>query len=95
MFLARVIGNVVSTVKDPGLESRKLLIIQPIGLKGQPDGEPQVALDGAGVGVGEDVFCVGGKEAALLFLPSKVPADIGIVGKVDAAINDGKMMDEK
>ncbi len=95
MFLARVIGNVVSTVKDPGLESRKLLIIQPIGLKGQPDGEPLIALDGAGVGVGEDVFCAGGKEAALLFLPSKVPADIGIVGKVDAAINDGKMMDEK
>ena len=84
MFLARVIGNVVSTVKDPGLESRKLLIIQPIGLEGQPDGEPLVALDGAGVGVGEDVFYVGGKEAAFLFLPSQVPADIGIVGKVDA-----------
>jgi len=84
MFLARVIGNVVSTVKDPGLESQKLLIIQPIGMEGQPDGEPLIALDGAGVGVGEDVFYVGGKEAAFLFLPSKVPADIGIVGKVDA-----------
>ena len=83
--MAKVIGNVVSTMKDPGLESRKLLIIQPIGLKGQPDGEPLIALDGtgAGVGVGEDVFYVGGKEAAFLFLPSKVPADIGIVGKVD------------
>jgi len=74
----------VSTVKDPGLESRKLLIIQPLGLTGQPDGEPLIALDAAGVGVGEDVFYVGGKEAAFLFLPSKVPADIGIVGKVDA-----------
>ncbi|MGH9463687.1 MAG: EutN/CcmL family microcompartment protein [Vicinamibacteria bacterium] len=84
MFLARVIGNVVSTVKDPGLESRKLLIIQPVGLGGEPDGEPLIALDGAGVGVGEDVFYVGGREAAFLFLPSQVPADIGIVGKVDA-----------
>ena len=84
MYLARVIGNVVATVKDPGLESRKLLIIQPLGLTGQPDGEPLVALDGVGVGVGEEVFYVSGKEAALLFLPSKVPADIGIVGKVDA-----------
>jgi ethanolamine utilization protein EutN len=84
VFLAKVIGNVVSTMKDPGLESRKLLIIQPIGLGGQPDGEPLVALDGAGVGVGEDVFYVGGKEAAFLFLPAHVPADIGIVGKVDA-----------
>jgi bacterial microcompartment shell vertex protein len=84
LFLARVIGNVVSTVKDPGLESRKLLIIQPMGLEGKPDGDPLIALDGAGVGVGEDVFYVGGKEAAFLFLPSHVPADIGIVGKVDA-----------
>ncbi|HEX9722687.1 MAG TPA: EutN/CcmL family microcompartment protein [Vicinamibacteria bacterium] len=84
MFLAKVIGNVVSTVKDPGLESRKLLIIQPIGLEGQPDGEPLIALDGVSVGVGEEVFYVGGREAAFLFLPSKVPADIGIVGKVDA-----------
>ncbi len=84
MFLARVIGNVVSTVKDPGLESQKLLIIQPIGPEGRPDGDPLIALDGAGVGVGEDVFYVAGKEAAFLFLPSKVPADIGIVGKVDA-----------
>ena len=84
MFLARVIGNVVATVKDPGLHSRKLLIIQPLGRDGLPEGEPLIALDGVGVGVGEDIFFVKGREASFLFLPSKVPADIGIVGKVDA-----------
>jgi ethanolamine utilization protein EutN len=83
MYLARVVGNVVCTVKDPGLESRKLLIIQPLGLTGEPDGEPLIAIDGAGVGEGEEVFYVGGKEAAFLFHPSQLPADIGIVGKVD------------
>ena len=83
MYLAKVIGNVVSTVKDPGLESRKLLIIQPIDREGQPDGEPLISVDGAGVGIGEEVFYVGGKEAAFLFHPSELPADIGIVGKVD------------
>ena len=84
MFLARVIGNVVATVKDPGLDSRKLLIIQPLGREGLPEGEPLIALDGVGVGVGEDIFFVKGREASFLFLPSNVPADIGIVGKVDA-----------
>jgi ethanolamine utilization protein EutN len=83
MFVARVIGNVVATVKDPGLVSHKLLIIQPLDRKGRPEGDPLIALDGAGVGVGEDVFYVRGKEASFLFLPSKVPADVGIVGKVD------------
>ena len=84
MFVAKVIGNVVATVKDAGLDSQKLLIIQPLSGEGFPEGEPLIALDGVGVGVGEDVFYVKGKEASFLFLPSKVPADVGIVGKVDS-----------
>ncbi len=83
MFVAKVIGNVVATVKDAALVSPKLLVIQPLSGKGVPEGEPLIALDGVGVGVGEEVFCVRGKEASFLFLPSKGPADVGIVGKVD------------
>ena len=83
MFVAKVIGNVVATVKDEGLASHKLLIIQPLSGKGAPEGDPLIALDGVGVGVGEEVFYVRGKEASFLFLPGKVPADVGIVGKVD------------
>lgn len=83
MFVAKVIGNVVATLKDTGLVSRKLLIIQPLSGSGDPEGDSLIALDAVGVGVGEEVFCVRGKEASFLFLPSKVPADVGIVGKVD------------
>ncbi len=83
MFLARVIGNVVATNKDPGLHSQKLLIIQPLTPSRQPVGEPLVALDSASVGMGEDVFYVRGKEASFAFLPQIVPADASIVGKVD------------
>jgi ethanolamine utilization protein EutN len=71
-------------VKDSGLNGQKLLIIQPLTEEKVPDGEPLVALDGAGVGVGEEVFYVRGREASFVFLPSIVPADISIVGKVDA-----------
>lgn len=84
MRLARVIGNVVATVKDPGLAARTLLIIQPLTPTKNPDGAPLVAVDSAGVGVGEEVFFVRGKEASFAFLPDLVPADASIVGKVDS-----------
>jgi microcompartment protein CcmK/EutM len=81
--LAEVIGNVVATVKDEGLDSRTLLVIQPITPSGSAFGEPLVAVDAVGVGVGERVFYVRGKEASFAFLPAHVPADASIVGKVD------------
>ena len=83
MFLAEVVGNVVATLKDPGLDSRRLLVIQPVTSSGSPEGVPLVALDGVGVGVGERVIYVRGKEAAFAFLPDSVPADVSIVGRVD------------
>jgi ethanolamine utilization protein EutN len=82
--LAKVVGTVVATVKDPGLEGRTLLVIQPIGPSGAGTGAPLVAIDGVGVGVGEEVMFVRGREAAFAFLPDTVLADASIVGKVDA-----------
>jgi ethanolamine utilization protein EutN len=83
MYLARVIGNVVATVKDPGLNEEKLLIIQPLTPAQRPDGMPLIAVDCAGVGVGEMVFYTRGREASFAFLPKHVPTDCSIVGKVD------------
>lgn len=83
MQLAEVIGNVVATVKDASLEARTLLVIQPISSAGSPAGAPLVAVDAIGVGVGERVFYVKGKEATFAFLPADVLADASIVGKVD------------
>jgi ethanolamine utilization protein EutN len=84
MQLARVIGTVVATLKDPGLASRRLLVIQPIAASGGALGTPLVAVDGVGVGAGEEVMFVKGREAAFAFLPELVVADASIVGKVDA-----------
>ncbi len=84
MQLARVLGTVVATVKDPTLSSQKLLLIQPVALSGALIGAPLVALDAVGVGAGEEVMFVKGREAAFAFLPDTVLADAAIVGKVDA-----------
>ena len=84
MQLAKVVGSVVATAKDPALESRTLLVIQPIAPSGFPSGEALVAIDGVGVGSGEEVIFVKGREAAFAFLPGQVLADAAIVGKVDS-----------
>lgn len=83
MFLARVVGTVVATRKDPGLLGTKLLVIQPIKTDGTPSGKALVAVDAIGAGVTEEVFYVRGREAAIPFLPAEVPTDAAIVGIVD------------
>ncbi len=83
MQLARVIGNVVATRKEPALEGITLLVIQPIAADGADVGRPLVAVDSVGAGVGERVFFVRGKEASFPFYPMEVPADAGIVGIID------------
>jgi microcompartment protein CcmK/EutM len=83
MQLARVIGDVVATRKEPAFEGVKLLLIQPLAHDGQDAGRPLVAVDSVGAGVGERVFFVRGKEASFPFHPLEVPADAGIVGIID------------
>ena len=83
MDLARVIGTVVCTQKDVGLDGRKLLLVQPVTVEGQDTGRPLVAIDAVGAGAGERVFYVTGREASFAFLPDHVPTDASIVGIVD------------
>jgi microcompartment protein CcmK/EutM len=83
MQVARVIGDVVSTRKDPSLDGLTLLVLQPLDPARQPAGRPIVAADAAGAGVGEHVFFVRGKEAAFPFHPAEPPIDAAVVGIVD------------
>jgi len=83
MQLARVIGDLVATRKEPAFHGITLLVIQPINADGQDAGRPLVAVDSVGAGVGERVFFVRGKEASFPFHPTEVPTDAGIVGIVD------------
>ena len=83
MQLARVVGDVVATLKDPGLQNHKLLVLQPIAADRTPVGRTLVAVDAVGAGVGEHVFFVRGREASFPFLPAEPPTDACIVGIVD------------
>jgi len=81
--LARVLGTVVASHKDPGLGAVTLLVIQPLNAERKPQGKPLVATDSIGAGVREEVFYVRGREAAFPFEPRQVPTDAAIVGIVD------------
>jgi len=84
MQLARVIGNVVSTVKNATLTGRKLMVIQPLDARLKASGKSLVAIDSVGSGPGELVFWCRGKEASFPFEGSEVPTDCTIIGIVDS-----------
>jgi ethanolamine utilization protein EutN len=85
MQLARVTGTVVATIKTPGLEGVKLLILQPLDRQQRPNGAQVVAADAVHMaGPGELVYFVAAREAAQALPETFVPVDHAIVGIVDA-----------
>lgn len=84
MQIARVIGTVVSTIKNGSLKGRKFLIVETLDADLRAKGKPQVALDAVGAGVGELVFWCRGKEASFPFKLDETPTDCTIVGIIDS-----------
>jgi ethanolamine utilization protein EutN len=83
MFLGRVVGTVVATVKDAALKGQRLLVVQPVTPDLKETGKRVVVLDAVGVGAGELIYWCRGKESSFPFLPEEVPTDNTIVGVVD------------
>lgn len=83
MRLARVIGRVFCARQAPGVDGKKMLLIQPLSWEdGAAQGDALVALDSVGAGASEKVFWVAAREAAVAFddIP---PADAAVVGIVE------------
>ena len=84
MYLARVIGDVVSTHRHQHLGHRKLLLVRRLDLDDREEGAEVIALDVIGVGVGEKVLIVQeGNAARTLFRDTKIPVQAVVVGVVD------------
>ena len=84
MKTARVIGNIWATRKDENLNGLKLLIIQPVKIVDEKAiGEPIIAADIIGAGVGETVIYVSGSSARPAAGSGNVPVDATIIGIVD------------
>ncbi len=83
MFLGKVIGSVVCTVKHPSIDGKKILVVQPLGRDGKSTGNPIIALDAVGAGAGETVYWARGREATLAWPGEEIPTEAAIVGIVD------------
>lgn len=88
MILARVVGTVVATRKDPRLEGKKLLVLQPVSPEGKPEGSYVVAVDTVSAGNRELVLAVAGSSARMAEGCKDTPVDTAIIGIVDTVSID-------
>ena len=83
MLLARIVGTVVATRKDPRLVSNKLLLARPVDPQGKAEGNYLVAVDTVDAGVGETVLVASGSSARMASGMKDCPVDAAVVGIVD------------
>ena len=83
MFLARVIGTVVSTRKEPELEGLKLLLLKACDVEGKPSGGTLVAADAVGANLGEVVLYASGSSARQTAMTKDRPVDAVVMAIVD------------
>ena len=84
MILARIVGTVVATRKDPRLVSSTLLVARPMDPYGKAEGNYLVAVDTVDAGVGDTVLIVSGSSARLASGMKDCPIDAAVVGIIDA-----------
>ena len=83
MMIARVIGTVVSTRKEPTMDGLRLLVCQPLNAEGEKAGAPIVAADAVGAGVGETILFATGSSARQTVATQNRPVDAVVMAIVD------------
>jgi microcompartment protein CcmK/EutM len=84
MLVAKIVGTVVATRKDPRLVSNKLLLARPVDPSGKAEGNYLVAVDTVDAGVGETVLIVSGSSARMASGMKDTPVDAAVVGIIDS-----------
>ncbi len=93
MLLGKIVGTAISTIKTPKLAGVKLLVVQLIDKHQNPVGNLQVAADATQAGVGDTVFLMRAREAAMSLEETFVPVDLAVVGIIDT-IDIDKTVDD-
>jgi ethanolamine utilization protein EutN len=84
MIIGRVIGNIVATQKQAAHEGKKILLVQPLDLTGEPMGDAFVALDAVDAGIGDRVLAVQEGFSAMTSVGHvESPIDAAVIGVVD------------
>jgi len=84
MIICRVIGDIVSTVKNKHFTGKKIMIVQPLDLDFQPDGDAFLALDSVQAGTGDRVLVMKeGGSARIVFNNNDIPVQAVITAVID------------
>jgi ethanolamine utilization protein EutN len=92
---AIVIGTIVATRKEEGLVGSKLLLTQPVNIDKEPVGEPFIAVDTVGAGIGEFVMYSTGTASRNAANKPKSSIDAAIVGIIDGVDIRTDLFDHK
>ncbi len=95
MFVARVVGTVVATQKEPSLEGLKFLLLKQLDIDGTETGGNVVAADAVGAGLGEVVLYASGSSARQTQVTQNRPVDGVVMAIVDTMEVDGKVTFDK
>ncbi len=96
MILAKVVGTVVSTRKEPKIEGIKFLLLEKINPSNmQGKGDYLVAMDSVGAGLGEVVFFVAGSSSRMTATTEGKPSDATIISIVDSIDINGEYVYRK
>jgi microcompartment protein CcmK/EutM len=82
-MLARVVGTVVATRKDPRLQGKTLLILKPVSPEGKDEAGYVIAVDTVSAGYKERVIAVSGSSARMAEGCKDTPVDVAVIGIVD------------
>jgi microcompartment protein CcmK/EutM len=89
MRIARVVGNVVSVVKDAKFIGYKLAIVAPLKADGSEDGPRQIVFDNSDAGVGDIVLLLqDGGGSNIVFDDFDIVSDTAIAGVIDYVTMD-------
>ena len=95
MLICRVVGNVVSTIKDEKLNGRKILIVREATTENELVGKPIAAIDTVDAGVGDLVLIAQGSSARQTTSTKETPTDAVIMAIIDELAVDGKTVWKK
>ena len=92
MIIAKVVGTVVASQKEPRLEALRLLLLQPADAAGEPlKAAPVVAVDAVGSGLGDLVLFASGSSARQTEITKDKPVDAVVMAIIDLIENQGEL----
>ena len=89
MLLAKVVGTLVATRKEPTLDGLKFLVLKQLDVEGQETGGYRVAADAVGAGAGEVVLYASGSSARQTKFTHQRPCDAVVMAIVDTLEVEG------